>query len=780
MIVDPDGRSIPGAELRLYRENASVPSATELSADDGSFRFDELQSGAFLLEAGHAGFRTITLPVTSPQEAELKITLPVAGVSEHVIVTAADQAQTSDQVSKDTTVISHDEIINRNAIALTELLTTTPGVVVRNEGGPGQYTSLGFRGLPSSAGIVLVDGMRLRDASSTQGDSTAFLPALNFIDTDHIEILRGSGSALYGTQAVGGAINIVSNTGGGPTHGDIQIEGGTLGLIRGRASIAGGGFGDRLKYSAGILHLNVMSGVDGQDANRSSGLQGFARYDFTPQISLSGRFWGSDDFVQANNSPTSSGIPFSNIPTTTIVPAIPLSPAGVRTLLAGGTPDFGNATYIPDVNDPDSRISSRFEDAGLIFRDLLSPKASWQASYQVLHNWRSYENGPLGIGYQPAALDYSKYAGTIQTANLSAAGQITPWFNLTGGYEFERENYFDDQDNHLPAPMRIIEKTRIAQNSNSGFFASQLGFFGHRLLISASGRLQAFSVSAPSLDYFGSANPYEGIRVSPPKALTGDISLAYLAHANTKLRAHLGNAYRAPSLYERYGAGFYNDFSTGAPVFSPYGDPRLAPDRYNSVDAGIDQYLLGNRVKVSATFFYTRIVELITFNSNGFNPLTDPFGRSFGYFNGAGGISRGAEVSVEARPMRSFSLNASYTYVNSDTDQDAIVPGFFGAFDLPRHTVGLVATKTWGPRITTTFDYFHYSSYYDGYIGYEQAYRFPGYGKADLTGSYAFWKSDERSARIYARMSNLFDQTYYVVGNLAPRGTAVAGLSYAF
>ena len=781
-VIDPQGRAIPASQLRLYRQGSSTASAVQLSADDGVFRFGNLENGSFILEAGHQGFRTTTTTVTIPSATNegLTITLPVAGVSEHVIVTAAAQAQTNDEVSKDTSIISHDEIVNRNTIALTELLTTTPGVVVRNEGGPGQFTSLALHGLPSSAGVILVDGMRLRDASTTQGDSTSLLPQLNFIDIDHVEVLRGSGSALYGTQAAGGAINLVSNTGGGPTHGDIQVEGGTLGLLRGRASVAGGAFKDRFKYSAAILHLNVMSGVDGQDANRSSGIQSFARYDFTPKISLSGRFWGSDDFVQVNNTPTSSGIPFSNTPATTVVPAIPLSPAGVRTLLAGDTPDFGNATYIPDANDPDNRISSRFENAGFTFRDLLSPKASWQASYQVVHNWRNYQNGPLGIGYQPTALNYSKYAGTIQTANISATGQIAPWLSLTGGYEFERENYFDNLDNHLPDPMRIIETTRIAQDSNSGFFASQFTFFQRRLQVSASGRLQAFSLSAPSLQYFGSENPYAGIHVNAPKALTGDISLAYMVHADTKVRAHFGNAYRAPSLYERYGAGFYNDFFTGAPVFTPYGDPRVAPDRFNSVDGGIDQYLFNNRVKVSGTFFYTRIVELITFNSNGFNPVTDPFGRSYGYFNGAGGISRGAEVSVEVRPVRTFSLNASYTFANSNTDQDAIVPGFFKAFDVPGHTVGLVATKTWGSRVATTFDYFHYSSYYDGYIGYQQAYRFPGYGKADLTASYAFWVADEKSARIYTRIGNVFDQSYYVIGNLAPRGTAVVGLSYAF
>ncbi len=132
----------------------------------------------------------------------------------------------------------------------------------------------------------------------------------------------------------------MSDQGGGPAHGQVQLEGGNLGLIRGRGSVSGGALKGKLLYSIGFLHLNVMSGVDGQDANRSTGLQGYARYDFTSKLSLSGRFWGSDDFAMLNNSPTSYGIPYASLPTTTIVQAIPLAPAGVATLLAAGHAQF--------------------------------------------------------------------------------------------------------------------------------------------------------------------------------------------------------------------------------------------------------------------------------------------------------------------------------------------------------------------------------------------------------------------------------------------------------
>src|SRR5581483_994287 len=143
-----------------------------------------------------------------------------------------------------------------------------------------------------------------------------------------------------------------------------------------------------------------------------------------------------------------------------------------------------------------------------IFRDLLTPHVNWQASYQLVHTDRVYENGPLGIGFQPESLEYGKYAGTIQTAGLRGTAQLTSWTSFTAGYEFERETYFDNQDNNLPGPERIIEKTSLHQNSNSGYFATQLSLLNQRLQISFSGRLQNYSLSTPDFAYSGTQNPY--------------------------------------------------------------------------------------------------------------------------------------------------------------------------------------------------------------------------------------------------------------------------------
>lgn len=782
-VVDSQGRAVADATVRLLRQSDSWRTASDAQ---GAFTFDRLSAGDFVLEVEKSQFRRESRLVhfTGSVTATETVKLDVDGVNQTVLVTATGGAQVEQENSKAVSVVSNEEIVNRNAISLGDIVRYSPGIQVRNGGGIGQLTTFRMRGLRADAAAVLIDGLRFRDSTTLQADASSFISSLNFVNADRVEVLRGSGSSLYGTNAVGGAINVVTPQGGGPTHGELQLEGGNLGLFRTRGSVSGGLLGDRLKYSGGLLHLNVMNGIDGDDAARSTGGQGFLRYDLTPRMSVSARLLGSDDFVKTNISPSTSGIPSANLPSTGFVNAAPLSPASVAVLNAGGKVDYGNATFVPGRDDPDARRASRFLSSAFVFRDAAA-NFNWQASYQRTHTNRVYDDGPAGTGFQPAADNHSQYLGNIDTADVHGTVQLTRHISVTGGYEFEREIYSDLQNNNLPGTRLVFEQSHVGQNSHTGYFASQFALFDRRLQISVSGRAQAFQLSKPEFQLTGTANNYNKVALqSPPAAFTGDVAASYLlARSSTKLRGHFGNAYRTPSLYERFGGGFSSNPATGVVGFTAYGDPRLASDRYNSVDGGIDQYLFGNRAKVSATYFYTRVIHLTAFDFSGIvNAATDPFGRSYGYINGSGGISRGAELSVETRPMRSLTINGSYTYVNENTDRDQSVPGFYKLFSLQPHTFTIVATKQWGRKFDTTVDMYHGSSYYLPLfaVSRTRVYSFPGFTKTGMTANYRVWQGEKHSVRAYARVDNLFNQTYYEAGWLASKATFAVGMGYAF
>lgn len=786
VLHDEQGKAVSQARVRVFRQGTAT-SVTTVSGEAGEFHLERLPPGPVVAQIDKDGFRSVSRPMEleAGSDGRLDLVLEVAGVAQSVSVTATGAPQAFNEIAKAITVVSGQEIQSRNEISLSESLRTVPGVLISNSGGPGQSTTIRIRGLRPDAAAVLVDGLRFRDATTTQSDASPFVSTMNFVGADRVEVMRGSGSSVYGTNAVGGVINVITQDGGSPLHGGLFFEGGTMGLFRGRGSIGGAALGDRLRYTGSLLHLNVTNGVDGNDATRSTGGQGFLRYDFTPSLSLSGRFWGSDDFVQLNISPTTVGIPATNFPTSGAVPVSVLSPANVRVLNAGGVPDYTGVTLIPGRDDPDSRRSSRFATSAFILRHILTPRINWQTSYQRVHTWRVFQNGPAGTGFQPAAENYSRYIGDIDTVDARMNAFLTPWLSLSGGYEFERENYFDEQKNNLPVPRTVASRARVKQDSNAAYIAAQLGLLDRRLQVSLSGRGQIFQLFRPEFVLTGTANNYDRVPLqNPPNALTGDVAVAYMIpRTSTKLRAHGGNAYRAPSLYERFGGGFSASPTTGEIIFTPYGDPRLSPDRYNSVDAGIDQYLFRDNLRVSATWFYQRALTLTAFDSSGaIRPDTDPFGRSLGYINGSGGISRGFELGIEARPSRTLTLTGAYTFTNANLDRDITVANFWRAFQVPRHLTSFVVMQRWTNRLETNFEFFHSSGYYNPYsaAGRPRAFQFPGFTKADLVGSYRFWEDEAKSARLYAKGENIFNQRFYQNGWLAPQANFLAGIAYAF
>src|SRR5262249_62083657 len=99
--------------------------------------------------------------------------------------------------------------------------------------------------------------------------------------------------------------------------------------------------------------------------------------------------------------------------------------------------------------------------------------------------------------------------------------------------------------------------------------------------------------------------------------------------------------------------------------YSAYGDPRLRPDRSIAVDAGVDQSLLNDRLRLSGSWFYTRLQEVIVFDFSGaISPVTDPFGRFGGYRNATGGLDRGFDLCLTASPSPSPAVSTTYTFTD--------------------------------------------------------------------------------------------------------------------
>jgi iron complex outermembrane receptor protein len=779
-VKDPHGASLPGATVTIYGRERTFRLATTTDSA-GTYRFEKLAPGEYLIEALASGFASATpqqLTVERGQTTTLDISLEIYSVRSTVVVTASDTAQTVDEVSKALTVVDSHDIDERDESAITESLRVVPGLRVQQLGGPGSFTSIKTRGLPSEDTAVLIDGIRFRDAASTQGDASGFLEDLIVTNVNRLEVLRGSGSSLYGSNAVGGVINLVTDEGGGRLHGNLLGEGGGLGMFRTRAQLAGGSRSNRVVYSGGFSFLNVSKGLDAQDQARNTSGQGRVLFRLTRTATLSGRLYASNSRLQLNNSPQGIG----TLPATGIIEAIPLPPAQQLRFEAGVPTSqliVGAATFIPAANDPDNLRKANFFDGSIVFTHHPAERFGYTLSYQGLATNRSSINGPLGVGFQPfGGTTRSDFDGRIHTFNARfdvRAGRVN---YITGGYEFESENFKNPSFQVNPADNSNVD---VTQRSHAFFIQDQLRFLDDRLQISGAFRTQLFRLQTPVFTPSATA-PYRGITFqSPPTAYTGDGSIAYMFRSSgTKLRAHIGNGYRAPSLFERFGTSFDSFFG-----YSVFGDPRLQPEHSIGFDAGIDQTLYKNRLRFSATYFYTELQKVITFDFSGLIDFaTDPFGRFGGYLNTNGGIARGGELNMTATPTRTLTLTAAYTFTKAQ-QRTRQVPGTLRSLVIPEHQFSVVATQRIGRRVLVNFDFSASSDYigaiFDPITFASRGYRFRGLAKADLGASYALPLGGEsRSLRVFGYVDNLFDREYFESGFRTPGRTGRAGAAFTF
>jgi vitamin B12 transporter len=208
---------------------------------------------------------------------------------ERVVVSANRVEQTLSRIGDSITVITADEVRSSQKTAMSDLLATTPGVSFSRNGGLGSTTAVRIRGAEGDHTVVLLDGVKLNDPSSTGGGYNFG----NLLTTDfaRVEVLRGPQSTLWGSQAMGGVINIVTSTPEGPLSGALSAEGGERGtaFLHARAEAGGERFAWRLAgnylTTEGISALDEDLGGREKDGYRNVGANLRGIYRITDSVS---------------------------------------------------------------------------------------------------------------------------------------------------------------------------------------------------------------------------------------------------------------------------------------------------------------------------------------------------------------------------------------------------------------------------------------------------------------------------------------------------------------
>jgi len=186
-------------------------------------------------------------------------------VLEEVVVTATRLETPTREVGSSITVVTEEEIEQKQKTSVLEVLRSVPALDVVQQGGPGKTTSIFIRGAKSEHTLVLVDGVEMNDpTSSSRGFDFANLTTQNI---ERIEILRGPQSTLYGSDAIGGVINIITKRGEGNPSGFVSAEAGSFDTFIERAGASGAG--KWVDYSLGVSRWDSegISAANEDDGN---------------------------------------------------------------------------------------------------------------------------------------------------------------------------------------------------------------------------------------------------------------------------------------------------------------------------------------------------------------------------------------------------------------------------------------------------------------------------------------------------------------------------------
>jgi iron complex outermembrane receptor protein len=569
-------------------------------------------------------------------------------------------------------------------------------------------------------------------------------------DLDRVEILRGSGSSIYGTNAIGGVINLVPKTGAGSPRFEAGFEGGSLALFRERLQ-GSGGIRQRAGFSFGLTRLDVRHGVDGNDQYGNTSGTGRLQFAVTPSIDIAANFNGSSSNAITNDSPQPLAAAMNSGET------FPRAIAGV--------------TFHPDFNNPDQGHRNSILVGSVRFTQRLNETLSYTLAYQKVSTRRRNYNGPRFDPRFVALNPFGEFEfistnnGGTDTLDARANIGLGKSNLVTAGFEFETERLFQRFMSAFGAPAGTTDR----QQTFAFFAQDQIVLLDGQLRISLGARNQWYRIRAADRPGFLG-------EINAQNSVTGDGAVAYFIRSTgTKLRAHVGNGFRAPSLFERFGNGFFQNAPTR------FGDPTLRAEQSIGVDGGFDQRTAKDKLLFGMTYFYTRLQRVIDFKSfrSFFNPTGDPdpldLGRSGGYLNFPGGMSRGLETYLEATPYRGTSLRASYTFTNADR----FVPpaGLQPQFVTPKHLFGLSLTQRYR-SILASFSLNRTGEYIAPV--FPENFRFPGFTKADLFISYERALTDRFAITLFGGADNIFNRTYFENGFRAPGAVGKGGFSLRF
>lgn len=675
-VTDPGGSVIAGAQVSATPVPPSGQVVSGVSENDGRFSL-KLAPGRYRISISRDSFAPADqeLTLAAAESRDLPVRLRLEPLSSKVDVTAQALPLDAESSPAPLNILTRTQIDNRVATSLPDLLETQPGFSLGRTGPEGGSASLFLDGGNSNYTKVLVDGVPVNEPGG-------LIDFSNFTveNIDKIEVVHGAESALYGSDAMDGVIQIFTH------RGTTRIpeftafaDGGNFSTGHGGAELSG--LLGRFDYSVAVSDLET-TGQGPNDAFRNRVLSGnFGwRVSDTAHINLS---------LRDNDS--TAGTPGQTL----------LQPA--------------NLTDTVSMQDFDAGLRADFA-TGSHWHHLLSGTEGY---------FREFNFDP----FTPTFYQYNRADFDAQSSYLFKG------FGFTAGYEYEVENGYLSATSDAGLSLSEIH----ARRNNEAGFLDLRWLPVARLTLNAGARAED--------------NAAFGTRVLPRAGASYTVRIAQGAFGDTRLLASYGQGIVEPRFDQTYGPD---------PCFP--GNPSLRPDESRTIQAGFEQKLASDRVRVTADYFDSRFHNIVSFLSVNPDAACLAAGAPFGagtYFNTDLARARGGNFSGEARITRWLNASANYTYdatrtLTGPTDPADVDPNYLPGSPLLRRPLN-------SGNLMLNASFLRMDWNLSGYFtGKRSDYNFPGqvldpgYALLNLAATVRL----ARGFSVYGRIGNLLNKQY--------------------
>ncbi|MEP7310863.1 MAG: TonB-dependent receptor [Acidobacteriota bacterium] len=626
-VTDPQGAVVPSATVTLLRDGKSAGAAT--TDTRGEFTFQALAEGRYQIEAMASGFESRTTDsmfVGSTGRIVTQVPLQIGTLQQDVVVTAAATELVQGQTGASVTVIDANTLASLNKLDVLEPLRTVPGVAIVQTGGRGGGTSLYVRGGNSNFNKLLIDGVPANDIGGgfDFGD-------LATTGVDRIEVLRGSNSVLYGSDAMTGVVSILTKQGRTKRpEFTYSIDGGNLGSMRNDLSI--GGAANRFDYFSEYSYFRTDNDTP-NNRFRNGVYAGRFGVALATGTNLSVTVRRKDSDYQSPNAILFYGVPDDSSQTTgyTTVGATVQSQLSDRWHATGRFSTTNQRYHFTNPTPSGEAFDPFGFGANYLGKDVTIVGA----------------NGATVSGR--AILDYGgTYPSNFdsKTTRQGLNGQVdfhaASALDLSGGVRYEHEAGFTAD---TPEPD-------ITRNNAGVFIEARAG--AARVHVTG------------GLGY--EHNEVFRSNVSPRVSLAVYLNNpASSAGNDSKLTMNAGKGIKAPSVFQEQ-SSLFTLVGTRA---DSLGVPPTGAERTKSFDVGIEQGFAKGGGRVRAAYFHNEFDDLIEYVNKsvlpqlGISPAAANATQFGAYVNSQSFKAQGVELSGELQAGRELRVTASYTYLDA-------------------------------------------------------------------------------------------------------------------